>query len=63
MSNKIILERKYYGDNITDIEEDVYDAINNAELLVDRHWFIEGEFSLLLQWSGEENDTNRKIEK
>lgn len=48
---KVLLHKKYYGDNIDDIEQDVYDAIQDDEdIPVDEHFFTQGEYELTLTW-------------
>jgi len=52
----IIFDKEYDGESIADIEEDVYDAINNNDYMpVDEHGFTKGTFRVTISWS-EDNE-------
>lgn len=49
----ILLEQEYDSESIIDIERDVYEAVNYAELPTDEHGFVIGTFKVKLEWSEE----------
>lgn len=49
----ILLEKEYDGNSIIDIERDVYEAVNYAELSADEHGFVIGTLKVKLEWSEE----------
>jgi hypothetical protein len=51
-----IFNREYSGESIVDIEQDIYDAINNTELPVDEHGFIAGTFRVTIQFKEYQED-------
>jgi hypothetical protein len=46
-----ILEKTYHDENLLDAEEDITDAINEANLPKDEYNFIKGSFKLTLTWT------------
>lgn len=55
---RVLLSRKYYGENIHDIVEDVYSNVIEAGLPEDEPGFLKGEFTVTVEWNDEdwEND-------
>ena len=49
----IIFENEYDGESIVDMEEHVYDAVNEADVPVDEHGFAKGTFKVTIEWSEE----------
>ena len=47
-SIKSLLVREYSGESIVDIEQDIYDAINDADIPVDKYGFSQGTFRVVL---------------
>ena len=45
-----IMNKFYDGNSITDIEEDVYYAINDEDLPVDDYGFNKGTFHVVISW-------------
>jgi hypothetical protein len=49
----IIFYKEYDGESIADIEEDVYDAVNDSDIPADDHGFTKGIFRVTISWSEE----------
>lgn len=49
-----IFDKEYDSLSLVDIEDDVYDAINNNEYMpFDEHGFTKGTFRVTISWSEE----------
>jgi len=59
--HKLLLYKEYCGESISDIEEDVYTAINDNGIPIDKDGFIQGEFQLTLKWN-RDDDNNRNVD-
>ena len=50
----IIYSGEYSGESIVDIEEVIYDVINEADLPIDEYGFTKGTFTVTISWSEDE---------
>lgn len=48
--SKLIIKKEYCGENIADIEEDIYNSRIEANIPKDEYNFENGTFNLLLTW-------------
>ena len=46
----ILFEKIYTADDIIDVERDIYEVINESEVITDEHGFHLGEFKVTIEW-------------
>ena len=49
----IIFNRTYYAESLPDLEQDIFDAIAEADIEMDEHGFEKGSFKVTIEWSEE----------
>lgn len=47
---KVILKREYSDESMYDLSEDIYEAIQDANLPKDEYEFIKGMFTVTIEW-------------
>lgn len=52
---RVIFERTTSDEGMYGIDEDMYEAIDNAELPIDTHGFRKGTFKITVTWSEDES--------
>ncbi|HHE64887.1 MAG TPA: hypothetical protein ENL09_02585 [Bacteroidetes bacterium] len=60
--SKLIFHKEYCGEDLNDIEEDIYSAIIDANLPKDEYNFEQGEFRLTLKWFPNDDDNSRNVD-
>lgn len=50
MENKVIMQVEYDGESIIDIDQHIYDAIEDADLPTDKYGFMKGTIVATLVW-------------
>lgn len=53
----LIFEKKYSGESLNDVEEDVYDSCTDSALVsipTDQHGFMTGTFTVKIEWTPDE---------
>lgn len=47
---ELIFYKQYDGETIVDMERDIYEAINEADIPQDQYGFPEGTFTVKIEW-------------
>jgi len=53
---KILLEKFYCAEEVSDMEEDIYSSIQVADIPTDEHGFNKGVFEVTLVWKSNEEE-------
>ena len=61
MSEIEILKRAYCGEDLGDIPEDVYDAVNRDNIPCDEHGFSLGHWHVSVVWKSLEEDKESSV--